>query len=70
MRAIGVDPFPLGAKVNQAVNQALKSGDLSKRLAEIGGEVHAGSPDEFSKFWRSELARYEGLVKLTGATLD
>jgi tripartite-type tricarboxylate transporter receptor subunit TctC len=56
--------------VNAAVNQALKSGDLSKRLVDIGAEVRAGSPDEFSKFWRSELARYEGLVKLTGATLD
>lgn len=57
-------------KVNAAVNQALKSGDLGKRLAEIGAEARVGSPDEFSKFWRSELARYEGLVKLTGATLD
>jgi tripartite-type tricarboxylate transporter receptor subunit TctC len=57
-------------RVNAAVNQALKSGDLSKRLVDIGAEVRAGSPDEFSKFWRSELARYEGLVKLTGATLD
>lgn len=63
-------PPAVVTKVNAAVNQALKSGDLGKRLADIGAEVRAGSPDEFSKFWRSELARYEGLVKLTGATLD
>lgn len=63
-------PSPVVAKVNAAVNQALKSGGLAKRLADIGAEVRADSPDEFSKFWRAELARYEGLVKLTGATLD
>ncbi|NRF70545.1 tripartite tricarboxylate transporter substrate binding protein [Aquincola sp. S2] len=63
-------PQAVVTKVNAAVNQALKSGDLGKRLADIGAEVRAGSPDEFSRFWRAELARYEGLVKLTGATLD
>ena len=57
-------------KLNAAVNKALKSGELAKRLADIGAETHAGTPEEFSKFWRAELVRYEGLVKLTGATLD
>jgi tripartite-type tricarboxylate transporter receptor subunit TctC len=63
-------PAAVVAKVNTAMNKALASGNLAKRLADIGAEVRAGSPDEFSKFWRSELARYEDLVKLTGATLD
>ena len=63
-------PAAVITKVNEAINQALKTGDLAKRLAEAGMEVRAGSPDEFSTFWRSELARYEGLVKLTGATLE
>jgi tripartite-type tricarboxylate transporter receptor subunit TctC len=63
-------PAPIVAKVNEAVNKALKSGDMAKRLADIGAEVRSGSAEDFSKFWRSELARYEGFVKLTGATLD
>lgn len=63
-------PAPIVMKVNQAVNKALTSGDLAKRLADIGAEVRSGSAEDFSKFWRSELVRYEGLVKLTGATLD
>ncbi len=63
-------PAAIVTRLNAAVNQALKSGELSKRLADIGAEVHSGSPEEFSKFWRAELARYEGLVKLTGASLD
>lgn len=63
-------PAPVVAKVNEAVNKALKSGDLAKRLADIGADVRSGSAEDFSRFWRSELARYEGLVKLTGATLE
>jgi tripartite-type tricarboxylate transporter receptor subunit TctC len=63
-------PAPVVAKVNEAVNKALKSDDLAKRLADIGAEVRSGSAEDFSKFWRSEFARYEALVKLTGATLE
>lgn len=58
------------AKVNAAVNKALASGDLAKRLSDIGAEVRNGTPEDFAQFWRSELERYAGLVKLTGATLD
>lgn len=63
-------PAAVVAKVNQAVKHALKSGELSKRLKDIGAEVRGGSPEAFATFWRSELVRYEGLVKLTGASLD
>lgn len=63
-------PPALIAKVNTALNHALKSGDLAKRLADIGAEVRSGSPEDFAKFWRSEVDRYAGLVKMTGATLD
>lgn len=63
-------PAPIVAKVNQAVEHALKSGELSKRLTDVGAEVRGGSPEAFATFWRNELVRYEGLVKLTGASLD
>lgn len=63
-------PPALIAKVNTALNHALKSGDLAKRLADIGAEVRSGTPEDFAKFWRSEVDRYAGLVKMTGATLD
>ena len=63
-------PAPVIAKVNAAVNQALKSSELSKRLADLGAEVKSGSSEDFSKFWRTELDRYAHLVKLTGATLE
>lgn len=63
-------PAAVVAKVNQAVEHALKSGELSKRLTDIGAEVRSGTPEAFATFWRNELVRYEKLVKLTGASLD
>jgi tripartite-type tricarboxylate transporter receptor subunit TctC len=63
-------PKPVVDRLNAAVNKALKQGELAKRLGDIGAEARPGTPEQFSTFWRSELARYEGLVKLTGATLE
>ncbi|WP_454742681.1 Bug family tripartite tricarboxylate transporter substrate binding protein [Cupriavidus necator] len=63
-------PAPVVTRVNAAINSALASGELPKKLANIGAEVRTGTPAEFSRFWNAELKRYETLVKLTGATLD
>ncbi len=63
-------PAAVVTRVNAAINQSLKSGDLAKRLQDIGGEVRSGSPAEFARFWAAEVVRYEELVKLTGASLD
>ena len=57
-------------RLNAAVQAAFSSGDLSQRLADIGAEVRPGDAASFAAFWKSELDRYAGLVKLTGATLD
>lgn len=63
-------PAAVVTRINVAINQSLKSGDLAKRLSDIGGEVRSGSPAEFAQFWAAEVVRYEGLVRLTGASLD
>ncbi|MFT4190901.1 MAG: tripartite tricarboxylate transporter substrate binding protein [Comamonas sp.] len=58
------------AKLNAAINRSLRSGVLTRRLAAIGAEGKGGTPEEFAAFWQAELQRYDGLVKLTGATLE
>jgi tripartite-type tricarboxylate transporter receptor subunit TctC len=63
-------PQPIIERINAAVNAALKSGDLAQRLNQIGADVRSGSPEMFVKFWNSELDRYAGIVKLTGAKFD
>lgn len=63
-------PQPVVDRLNAAVQTAFKAGDLGKRLADIGAEVRPGDAASFAAFWTSELNRYAGLVKLTGASLD
>ena len=63
-------PPALVNRLNSAVQAAFKAGELSKRLTDIGAEVRPGDTASFTAFWKSELDRYAGLVKLTGATLD
>jgi len=63
-------PAEVVGKLNAAVQAAFKSGDLGQRLADLGAEPRPGDAASFAAFWKSELDRYAGLVKLTGATLD
>ncbi len=63
-------PAEVIARVNTAIQASIKKGELAAKLTDLGAEVHSGSADDFSKFWLSEFKRYEGLVKLTGASLD
>ncbi|WPB57707.1 tripartite tricarboxylate transporter substrate binding protein [Xylophilus sp. GOD-11R] len=63
-------PPAVVARLNEAVEASFKQGDLTRRLNDIGAEVQPGNAAAFAAFWQSELARYAGLVKLTGATLD
>jgi tripartite-type tricarboxylate transporter receptor subunit TctC len=63
-------PSAVVDRLNAAVQTAFRTGDLGKRLADIGAEVRPGDAASFAAFWKSELDRYAGLVKLTGASLD
>lgn len=63
-------PAAVVERVNAGVNQGLKSGELSKAIAAIGGQPTGGSAAEFSSFWRAELQRYADIVRLSGATLE
>lgn len=63
-------PAPVVDKVNAAVQAAFKSGELGKGLTDLGAELRPADAAGFAAFWKSELDRYSGLVKLTGATLD
>ena len=63
-------PPAIVQRLNTAVQAAFKAGDLGKRLTDVGAELRPGTAASFGAFWNAELQRYEGLVKLTGATLD
>ncbi|MBA3771068.1 MAG: tripartite tricarboxylate transporter substrate binding protein [Ramlibacter sp.] len=58
------------AKLNSAFVSALQSPEVRIRFAGLMAEPVPGTPDEFGTFMKSELAKYEKLVKLSGAKVD
>ncbi len=57
-------------KFHAALVEGLKKNDANKRLQDLGFEVKTMSPSEFQAFWKTELERYRGLVKLSGAKVE
>ncbi len=63
-------PSDITARLNQAFVDALASPELKSRMAALMAEPAPSTPDQFGAFVRSELARYEGVVKASGARAD
>ena len=57
-------------RLNQAFVAALQSPEAKTRFAQLMAEPVTTTPDEFGSFMRAELAKYEGVVKASGAKVD
>ena len=58
------------ARLNRAFVDALNSPDVKARLASLMAEPTPTTPEAFAQFVRAENAKYEGVVKRTGAKAD
>jgi tripartite-type tricarboxylate transporter receptor subunit TctC len=58
------------ARLNHAFVAALQSPEAKTRFGALMAEPVTSSPDEFGKFMKAELAKYEKVVKLSGAKVD
>ncbi len=58
------------AKLNHAFVAALRTPETKTRFATLLAEPVASSPEEFGAFMKSELAKYEKVVKASGASVD
>ena len=57
-------------RLNQAFVAALNSPEAKTRFAGLMAEPVPTTPDEFGSFMRSELVKYEKVVKASGAKVD
>jgi tripartite-type tricarboxylate transporter receptor subunit TctC len=57
-------------KLNKTINEALASPTVKARLAEMGGVLIAGTPEDFGKIIISETEKWSKVVKATGATAE
>lgn len=63
-------PREVVQKLNQAFVAALQSPEAKTRFAGLMAEPVATTPDEFGRFMKAELAKYEKVVKASGAKVD
>jgi tripartite-type tricarboxylate transporter receptor subunit TctC len=59
-------PRAVVTQVNAQINALLERSDVRETLVKLGYEPAGGSPDEFARFIRSEIAEYAALVKSAG----
>ena len=57
-------------KIAAEVTKILRAPDTSKRLVEMGADPMGGTPEEFGKLIKSEIARFGMAVKASGAKAD
>lgn len=63
-------PPDVTARLNKAFVDALNSPELKSRLATLMAEPSPTTPEAFAAFVRAEHAKYEPVVKATGATAN
>ena len=63
-------PAELTGRLNKAFVDALNSAELKARMASLMAEPAATTPAQFAAFIQAELAKYEGVVKASGARAD
>ena len=72
-QALGA-PKGLGADVKKALHgammAALKDPETAKKLTDPGFEIVASTPEEFSAFLNTELARWKSVIEVGKITLD
>jgi len=63
-------PKEIVAKIQADVVKAMKTTDLTEKMAQQGAVAVGNTPDEFSAYIKVELAKWEKVVKASGAKAD
>ncbi len=63
-------PKDVVTRLNHAVVKVLAQPDVQKKLQFEGGMVSPSTADEFAAFLRTDVARWEQMIKQTGISID
>ena len=66
----GGTPAPIVAKLNKAYSEAMQQPDVKQRLLTMGSEAAPMTPEAFAEFVKNEKAKYQEIVKISGASLN
>ena len=63
-------PREVVERLNKAFTEALRTPETQTRFAQLMAEPVPSTPEQFGAFMKKELARYEPVVKASGARVD
>lgn len=63
-------PKEIVDKLNAEIRKAVKTPEMQKSFADIGGEARDYTPAQFGEFIAAENAKWSGVVKKSGAKVD
>ena len=63
-------PEPVVAKLAAAFQHALESPEVKARVAQLGGEIQKGAPDDAKKFIEQQLNQWSRVIKERGITTE
>ena len=63
-------PRAIVDKISGDMRRVLAQPDMQQRLAAIGVDIIASTPDELAAFQRAELAKWGKIIKDSGAKVD
>ena len=63
-------PADVTARLNKAFTDALAAPELRARMASLMAEPSPSTPDQFGAMVKAELAKYQAVVKASGAKID
>jgi tripartite-type tricarboxylate transporter receptor subunit TctC len=63
-------PAGIVAKLNEVINESLKSPEVQAHLARFNVEANLTTPQEFAEFIASEADKWGGIVKRTGIKVE
>lgn len=66
----GGTPADVVAKLNKAYADAMRLPDVRQRLLTMGAEAEPMTADAFAAFVKQEMAKYQEIVKISGASLN
>ena len=63
-------PREIVAKLNAEINRIVQLPDVKARLDELGTRLDPMTPEKFTEFLRSEIAKYQKVAKETGVRME
>jgi tripartite-type tricarboxylate transporter receptor subunit TctC len=63
-------PREIVEKLNAAVNAALADPNIRARLADLGGEVFTGTPEDYGRYLAGEIERWGKVIEFSGAKAE